>query len=68
MSWDEFYGALISFKEREKHCRVPQAYNKDGLNLGLWVNRQRSTRDKLSPERIKRLEELGFVWDARIAL
>ena len=40
ISWDEFYGALISFKAGEKHCRVLQAYKKDGLNLGLWVNRQ----------------------------
>ena len=36
ISWDEFYGALFNFKEREKNCRVPQTYNKDGLNLGLW--------------------------------
>ena len=34
-------------------------------NLGIWVGTQRSKRAELSPERVGRLEAIGFVWDAR---
>ena len=37
-----------------------------GLNLGSWVNTLRHTKDKLTPERRQRLNDLGFVWDANI--
>ena len=39
----------------------------DGFKLGMWVSRtgaQRSRRDKLSKEKMKQLDEMGFVWDA----
>jgi Helicase associated domain len=31
--------------------------------LGLWVARQRFGKSKLSSERVRRLDELGFIWD-----
>ena len=36
------------------------------INLGTWVNAQRQNRkkNKLTFEQIKRLNELGFIWDA----
>jgi hypothetical protein len=35
-----------------------------GINLGRWITKQRSRRDSLSPEKIKRLDTLnGWVWD-----
>jgi hypothetical protein len=33
-SWDQFYGALVQFKDREGHCRVPGGHVEDGLKLG----------------------------------
>ena len=62
--WNEGYGQLKAFREREGHCRVPKSFKTDdGFKLGSWLSRQRSTRDQISPERRKLLEDLGFDWD-----
>jgi hypothetical protein len=37
VSWDEMFGRLKAYKDREGHCRVPQASIVNGFNLGLWV-------------------------------
>ena len=67
--WEDGFAALVRFKEREGHCRVPDNKARvDGLNLGSWVSRQRSNKDTLSPERRQRLDEIGFIWDARLPL
>ena len=36
-----------------------------GYPLGQWVMRQRTRKDKLSAEQLKRLNEIGFVWRVR---
>lgn len=61
MSWDEWYGRLRKYKEREGHCLVPATYAEDGFRLGGWVNAQRQNK-KISIERRERLNALGFVW------
>jgi hypothetical protein len=37
------------------------------MNLGSWVMKQREFRNKnrLDPERIKRLDSIGFSWKLR---
>ena len=66
--WEAGFGMLKSYYQREGHCDVPQQYTrKTGTPLGNWVSVQRLKKDKLSPERRHRLEELGFIWDAREA-
>ena len=37
----------------------------DGLNLGFWVSTQRATSETMSEQRRARLEEIGFIWDAK---
>jgi hypothetical protein len=64
-AWEEGFSKLLKFKETEGHCRVPTGLKLDGFNLGSWVSIQRSTKDSLSPERRQRLDDIGFVWDAR---
>ena len=68
-SWQERFGQLQAFVEREGHARVPQGYEtEDGVKLGHWVATQRKSyrRGKLSPERQKALESLpGWEWNAR---
>ena len=42
---------------------MPRRSHEFGLNLGDWVNRQRSTKEDLTPDQIRRLDRLGFSWD-----
>jgi uncharacterized protein (DUF2384 family) len=44
---------------------VPQGLKLNGFNLGSWVSDQRKRHDNLSPERIQRMDDIGFVWDPR---
>ena len=63
-AWDTQFAALEAFKVREGHCNVPSAYP-ENPSLGMWLSKQRTIKkkNKLSPERIARLEALGVVWD-----
>jgi superfamily II DNA or RNA helicase len=62
-AWDEGFSKLVQFKEQEAHCRVPASFNLDGFRLGIWVSNQRAKQYKLSSERRRRLDGIGFVWD-----
>jgi superfamily II DNA or RNA helicase len=69
-NWDEWFGRLRNFVDREGHCYVPSDYEQNGYRLGRWVGTQRGLRDlisdirrPLSAERREQLDELGFVWD-----
>ena len=63
--WEEGFSALVTFKAREGHCRVSQKYLENGYKLGQWVAVQRREKQKLSIERIKRLNDLGFIWKVK---
>jgi Helicase associated domain/Helicase conserved C-terminal domain len=65
-AWEEGFGHLKAYKEREGHCRVPKDYQKGGFRLGQWVGLQR-THENLLDERRRRLDELDFVWDSLAA-
>jgi len=60
--WEEGFSKLVQFKEQEGHCRVPQAFKLNGFGLGVWLHRQRRTKDSMSPERKQRLHDIGFIW------
>jgi superfamily II DNA or RNA helicase len=73
--WDEGFGLLLSFVEREGHARVPVDHFENGFPLGQWTRHYRSaflaTRrsgrsGRLTPDRQRQLEALpGWVWDLR---
>jgi TPR repeat protein len=65
--WEEGFAALLIFKEREGHCKVPQRHKEGDYRLGQWINVQRLEKDGISPERLQRLDEVGFVWDVLAA-
>jgi hypothetical protein len=54
------------FNTKSGHCRVPQKY-KQNPQMGEWCITQRKHFKKgwLSLERIAKLNQIGFVWDAR---
>jgi hypothetical protein len=58
--WEEMYLALSKFKETHGHCDVPRI-----SELGKWVAEVRGTRTKgqLSENRIRQLNEIGFLWN-----
>ena len=61
--WEEGFAALQRFQEREGHCLVPAKHNTNGFKLGIWINTQRMNRGELTPDQIKRLTALGFIWN-----
>ena len=64
-TWEEMFDALNEYEKLHGHCNVPTSYVLNGRTLGIWVSTQRSNyqNGKLSEYRIKRLEDIGFVWD-----
>ena len=68
VTWDERYGQLIAYKQTHGDCNVPLRW-KGNPTLGQWCGKQRQNykHDALSPDQIKRLEQLGFVWDQIVA-
>ena len=66
--WEDGLTKLKQFKEREGHCRVVKGYKEDSFALNIWVGSQRENKDKLSSEKIKILDDMGFIWDVNETL
>ena len=61
--WEQAFAALQKFHKREGHCLVARGHFENGLNLGNWITRQRSMKNLLSLDRLKRLASVDFSWD-----
>lgn len=61
--WEQRFAELEEFKRIHNHCRVPFKYPPN-RKLAQWVAQQRTARKEgyISPDRIERLDALGFVW------
>jgi superfamily II DNA or RNA helicase len=64
VDWEKGFAALVKFKERTGHCRVPPDHIEGTFRLTSWVRRQRACKDTMTAERRHRLEELGLLWNA----
>ena len=64
LPWEERFTALEEYKKTYGNCNVPYPYT-ENKQLSSWVQGQRKNyKDgRLSEEQIKRLEDIGFVWD-----
>lgn len=63
--WEQRHSELTTWQSNHGNCNVPKAEGK----LGRWVVRQRELhkKGKLEPERKKKLDKLGFVWNTNEA-
>jgi Helicase associated domain len=72
--WEESYQQLAEFSKERGHANVPASA--EDTSLSVWVQTQRreykkykeGTHAKITPERIERLNKLGFVWDYQEAV
>lgn len=71
-NWDLYIRALKQYREREGDCLVPRDHTEmvDDISVALynWVSNVRMVkkgklRGALTDERIKQLDEIGFIWD-----
>lgn len=66
-SWEFRYGQLVTYKEKNGNCLVPQHYPE----LGQWVHSQRTNyrkylrneKSSMTKERFDKLKALGFVFN-----
>jgi len=61
--WEIRFSELLAYKQEHGDCWVP--YKGKNKQLGTWVGTQRTSKKRglLDADKIKRLDELGFVWD-----
>ena len=58
-------GQLLKFHKSEGNCLVRIGHKESDFKLGIWVGTQRRNKEYMSPDRIERLDTLGFVWEAK---
>ena len=64
-AWEEGFNYLLAYKEEVGDCLVKDKLVYQDFSLGSWVSSQRSKKDTLTLEQLSRLNQLGFIWDAR---
>jgi hypothetical protein len=64
--WERSFLSLREFRRRFGHCHVPSEWA-ENVNLGRWVVKMRrlNREGRLSGEKLRRLNEVGFVWDVK---
>ena len=69
-SWDMMYACAKKYYETEGNLEIPRRYKtEEGYALGDWIFTQRSvyrgdSYGTLGEERIRKLEDIGMVWDS----
>ena len=67
-AWNLAYEQLKKYAEKKGHAKVPVSFiSENGSRLGVWVKAQRRyyKKNRLPDDRIRLLEEIGFVWQIK---
>mmetsp|Transcript_14712 Transcript_14712/g.16841 ORF Transcript_14712/g.16841 Transcript_14712/m.16841 type:complete len:453 (-) Transcript_14712:84-1442(-) len=72
--WQERFDELLEFRKENNHCLVPHTFPTNP-GLARWVKRQRyqytlfqqNKKASINVERIKILDNIGFIWDSHEA-
>jgi hypothetical protein len=64
--WERSFQTLREFRRRFGHCNVPAEWEENS-NLGGWVAKMRGLHraGRLSNDKVRLLNEIGFVWDVK---
>lgn len=68
-TWAQNYSKLVEYKHKFGHCNVPKD-DEEYTSLWMWTYYQKQMYNKrtlgkphpMTDERIKKLEDIGFVW------
>ena len=60
--WNEWIELLKEYKELHGNFDLPKRTLFKDKKLGYWISNIRSSKDKLTKDRIKQLDDLGFTW------
>jgi len=74
-NWTEKFEELLRFRKENGHCLVPNSHP-ENPSLAQWTKRQRyqyklkkdMKRSTITDERVRALDEAGFVWDSHKAV
>ena len=63
--WEEMFAALVAYRQRHGDFNVPVRWP-ENTALGTWVDKQRTlfNANRLRKDRVARLDDLGFAWNA----
>jgi len=64
LGWDFWYKLTTEYKNEFGNPNAKVSYKTaEGYRLGSWQSHQRTKKEKLSIDQIRRLEEIGFTWE-----
>jgi hypothetical protein len=63
-AWEKMFAALAIYQQTYKDCEIPKKWNQNP-GLAVWVFKQRMDYrlGLLPPERVARLDRIGFLWE-----
>jgi len=64
-AWEHKYSLAVNYYYKYGNLLVPENFVIEGEKLGKWIGKQRYdySLEKLSSERIQRLETIGMIWN-----
>jgi hypothetical protein len=63
--WEMRFNELKEYKNKFGTCDVP-LNSKEYKTLGVWVNKQKNKKNKLTTFRLEKLNSIGFIWNILI--